>query len=41
MPLQVSEQAFWDVDFNKIKDNEEKYASWIIQRYAHHDNTRA
>ena len=34
MELELSEQAFWDVDPNDIKGKEHAYASWIIKRVA-------
>ena len=34
MTLQLTKQAFWDVDFNDIINNEDVYADWIIRRVA-------
>ena len=34
MKLELSKQAFWDVDMKSIEDKEDTYATWIIKRIA-------
>ncbi len=34
MKLNLSRQAFWDVDMEGIHGKEHQYASWIIKRIA-------
>lgn len=34
MKLELSKQAFWDVDMKSIEGKEDTYAAWIIKRIA-------
>ena len=34
MVLELSKQAFWDVNLEDIKGNEKEHANWIIKRIA-------
>ena len=36
MKLELSKQAFWDIDMASIKGREDTYALWIIKRVAQH-----